>query len=296
MSVWRNLDKNRKLINAAALSRPFIVFDTETTGLSGDAQIIEIAAAKCLWDGKKKEFCPNQVLHTYIRPDKPVPDKIRELTGISNYFLADKPDERTAFPLIYDFFGDSPALGAYNSSFDINKLGALYGRNGKLLTPALNVDFLAIAKDVLCDQHLKDSKLCTVANYYGADEGIVFHSALEDVRVLIRVIHALIADILRNAADRKEVTLRKAVVYSIGYYKGYRGDERLYANTSLGNVFYAFKTDKWSPKDDDLSLEDIDMKDLQEQVFAKAEVSNYQELKAKCREGLPGSKQRKAGA
>ena len=34
MAIWRNLEKNRSLINQAAASRAFIIFDTETTGLT----------------------------------------------------------------------------------------------------------------------------------------------------------------------------------------------------------------------------------------------------------------------
>lgn len=277
--IWRNLDKNKNLFNLAAKSRPFIVFDTETTGLKKDDEIIELAACKCMFYNGK--FVATHMFHTYIRPSKPVPLEASEVNGLTDEFLSDKPDEETIFPFIYDFFGDSPALGAYNSGFDVRMLRQMYERCGRVLNVALEVDFLKIARDILCEQKMKDHKLGTVANTYGVDEGIEFHSAMDDVRVLIRVMNAMIQDILLNSADSG--SLAKVRVYKLNYYAGYRGHSRLYAITSVGPIYYDLRDDKWGSKQD---LSKVDMQDMEQQVFQLSKCADYKELRSFCQKEL----------
>ena len=66
---------------------PFVVIDTETTGikLSGN-NIIEISAIKI-----DKGFTPISCFTTLINIDKDLPDEITYLTGISKDMLNDKP-------------------------------------------------------------------------------------------------------------------------------------------------------------------------------------------------------------
>ena len=279
--IWRNVQSNKNLFNMAARSHPFILFDTETTGLRKDAQIVEIAALKCeFYSGR---FHGTQAFHMYIRPDRPVPQEASDIHGLTDEFLSDKMDERRAFPYIRQFFGGSPSLGAYNSAFDVRMLSGLYGRCGEALQVPLEVDFLKIARDIFCGQKLRDHKLATVANTYGVDEGIEFHSAYDDVRVLLRVVNAMIRDISENAADPGRQ--KKTHVMKLDYYDGYRGNSRLYATSSAGKVYYSLKDDRWMSQQEGLDLSAVDMADFERQVFLLAGVGSYPELRKKCREG-----------
>ena len=68
------------------LSRPLVVLDLETTGTWVEKdRIIEIALIKLMPDGTQLKF------HKKVNPGIPIPEKITELTGISNEEIKDAP-------------------------------------------------------------------------------------------------------------------------------------------------------------------------------------------------------------
>lgn len=277
--IWRNMNKNRGLLNEAAKSRAFIVFDTETTGLGADAEIVELAACKCLFS--QGEFKPYDTLHLYIRPCRPMTEDVVKIHGITNEFLAEKQAEKDLFPVIKEFFGPDPVLGAYNSAFDVRMMDALYRRCGEVFTVKTEVDLLKIAKDVFCEVKLPNHKLGTIANAYGVDEGIQFHNALDDVTVLIRVINKLVQD-LKGPEQHPQI---RPVVYKLNFYPGYRGNSRVYVSTSAGVLYYAFKEDRWAHNDGKTDLSKLDMAHVEKQVFGMAGVYDYKELLKTLKEG-----------
>ena len=283
--IWRNLGKNKELFRQAAKSRQFIIFDTETTGLGKNDEIIELAACKCIYH--ENRFKVFDTLHVYIKPSIKVPENVTEIHGITNEFLEDKPTAQELFPLIQSFMGESPVVGAYNSSFDIRMLSSLYDRCGARLTVGLEIDLLKIVKDILCEQPMKDHKLGTVANTYGVDAGIEFHNALDDVHVTIRVMNAMIKDMAENGQSRRLMPVK---VYKINFAELYRGNSRLYVITSAGVIYYQFKNDKWMPNDEKLNLEKLDMADVERQIFALSGCDDYKSLLKKCKEGTFSSK------
>ena len=66
-----------------------IVFDTETTGLSpadGD-RITEIGCVEVI------DFVPTgREYHCYVNPQRSLPPKVTEITGLTDEFLADKSE------------------------------------------------------------------------------------------------------------------------------------------------------------------------------------------------------------
>lgn len=286
MPIWRNLDKNKQLFNLAARSKPFIVFDTETTGLRKEDEIVEFAACKCTY--KDGDFYITNTLHVYIKPSKPIPEEVSQINGLTNDFLDDKPTEQEVFPLIRGFLGEKPVVGAYNSGFDVRMTKAMYARCGNTLELGGEVDFLKIAKDIFCEQKMKDHKLATIANTYGVDSGIEFHSALDDVRVLIRVVNAMLHDIQDNGVVKTEQV--PVTVYKLNYYDGFRGNSRIYAITSAGPIYYDLKNDRWMPNDERVHMEQLDMDSVEAQVFRLANVQDYKELRKRCREGALAKK------
>lgn len=275
--IWRNLKENKKMINDAAKSQAFILFDTETNGLRKNDEIIEFAACKCVFRNGK--FTPVEELHYYIRPSKPVPDNVIKINGLTNDFLADKPLEKDVFPAIRSFMGDHPVVGAYNSGFDVRMLSSMYARCGEQLEISLEIDILKIVRDVFCEIKLRDHKLSTIAETYGVAEGIQFHSAMDDVKVLIHVTNSLIDDIRKNGSENAQ--LENVQVYKLNYYTGFRGNSRLYAVTSKGILYYSFKNDKWGANDPDLDLSTLDMESVEQQIFRQTNCSCYKEVRKK---------------
>lgn len=274
MTIWRNLEKNKQMLQTAARSGCFIVFDTETTGLGATDEIVEFAGCKLHFVGG--QFCVYESVHYFIKPQREMPDSVVQIHGITNEFLADKPTASEICPLIEEFLGSNPILGAYNSGFDIGKLTYMYETCNKILQVGMEIDLLKIARDIFCEVKLPDHKLGTIAETYGVTEGIRFHSAMDDVVVLIRVLNAMVRDLKEQGCEHSR---RKVKLYKVNYYEGYRGNSRIYAITSGGSLYYELLHDKWAVKDEKLKLEDIDMSDLERQVFAMTGCKDYRELR-----------------
>lgn len=270
MAIWRNLEKNRSLINQAAASQAFIIFDTETTGLTDQDQIVELAALKCRYTSEG--FTPYEELHLYIKPDVPMSEKAAQINGLTEEFLSDKPTEREIFQQIKNFMGETPVLGAYNSPFDVKKLSYLYKRCGDQLNIKCEVDLLKIARDIFCEIKLPNHKLCTIANTYGVDEGIQFHSAMDDVKVTVKVLNCMIND-LKNPGSEKE--RKKVRVYKVNYFPMFRGMCRIYVVTSAGTIYYSLKESVWGSKDNKVNLSAIDMDYVEKQIFALYGCNDY---------------------
>jgi DNA polymerase III subunit epsilon len=102
----------------------FVVVDLETTGLSPAMdEIIEIGAVKVTL-GAHEHPC----FQTLVRPARPIPRLITQLTGI-NQAMADRDgiELDSALRQFLEFVGDLP-LVAYNAPFDMGFLWAAAGR------------------------------------------------------------------------------------------------------------------------------------------------------------------------
>ena len=90
----------------------FVVTDIETSGLCFDSdEIIEIGAVKIL---------NNEVVGRFsclIKPKKPIPANITNLTGITNEMLQTAQPIELVLPSFMQFLGDSIFV-AHNADFD----------------------------------------------------------------------------------------------------------------------------------------------------------------------------------
>ncbi len=106
-----NMISNPK--NVTIDEEEYIVFDLETLGLNSHKnEIIEIGAAK-VKGGK--------IVDTFgrlINPQKRVPTKITEITGITTEMLVDKPTIEPVLKEFINFIGDA-VLVAHNAPFDM---------------------------------------------------------------------------------------------------------------------------------------------------------------------------------
>jgi len=101
-----------------------IVLDTETTGLdpAEGHRVIEIGCVELI------NYVPTgRVYHTYVNPERDVPQEASAISGIKTEFLAPFP----VFGKIVDdflaFLGDD-RLVIHNASFDLKFLNAEFGR------------------------------------------------------------------------------------------------------------------------------------------------------------------------
>lgn len=86
-----------------------VVFDTETTGLGSDAQIVQIACVDAVSGAV--------LLDTLVRPTCGVEPEAFAVHGISDDMLASAPAAKEVLPLLLDTFNDKLAL-AYNFDYD----------------------------------------------------------------------------------------------------------------------------------------------------------------------------------
>lgn len=104
-----------------------IVLDTETTGFeyAGDDRIVEIGCIELVNHVPTGGF-----FQRYINPQRPMSEGARNVTGITDEFLADKPLFADVAQDFLDFIGDAPFV-IHNASFDIGFLNAEFGRLGR---------------------------------------------------------------------------------------------------------------------------------------------------------------------
>jgi len=159
-----------------------IILDTETTGLdpaTGD-RLVEIACVEVL------NYIPTgDYYHTYLDPERDVPEGAFRVHGLSTDFLKGKPLFRNVVPDFLAFIGDSP-LVIHNAEFDMKFLNAELKRAGLSLLPADRAfDTLALARrkhpgaanslDALCARYKIDNSRRTK------------HGALMDSEILAEV-------------------------------------------------------------------------------------------------------------
>jgi len=159
-----------------------IVFDTETTGLDpskGD-RVVEIGAVEIL------NLIPTgRVFHTYIDPERDVPEEAFRVHGLSRDFLAQHKKFAEIAAAFVDFIEDSP-LVAHNAEFDVRFINAEFATL-KLppLAPARIIDTLAMARRLHPGSPASLDALC---QRYGVDlSRRDKHGALLDAGLLAEV-------------------------------------------------------------------------------------------------------------
>lgn len=161
----------------------FVCFDLETTGLSAAKEVMtEIGAVK-IQNGSVVE-----TFSTFVNPQRPIPSKITELTGITDDMVKNAPFEDTALKDFYDFCGEDAILVAHNAPFDTSFLRAAANRCGVEYNYT-SIDTVAICRAILKD--IKNCKLDTVAKYLRLGS-FNHHRACDDAEILSRIFLSLV--------------------------------------------------------------------------------------------------------
>lgn len=121
-----------------------IVFDTETTGFDsqGADRITELGCIELIdWLPTGEQF------HAFIDPERDVPAKVVEITGLTTEFLRGKPKFAERADAFLDFIGDAP-LVAHNAKFDMGFINAELRRARRPEIPEHRfIDTLAMANE-----------------------------------------------------------------------------------------------------------------------------------------------------
>lgn len=224
------------------LTGEFICFDLETTGLSPKKErITEIGAVKLRGNEIVDSF------GTFVNPGIPIPQKITEITGITDEMVADAPDEREALQAFYEFCGENPVFVAHNADFDVSFLRAA-GLRCDLPFTSTYIDTVAMCRSMLKD--IKNCKLDTVAKYLKLPE-FNHHRAVDDARTLGEVFQCLLLrlqeDFKLKTTDEINAALaggdpKKLPSYhQIILVKNSVGLKNLYKIISAGHLDYYYK-------------------------------------------------------
>ncbi len=217
-----------------------VIFDVETTGFNPNTcRLTEIGAVKLKNLEVVEEF------QTFVDPEQPIPEKITQLTGITQEMVAGAPKEKEAVEMFMKFCGDAPVV-AHNAKFDMSFITAVSDRHRIGYRPH-SIDTLAMCQSLI--SNIKNHKLDTVAEYFGLGD-FNHHRANEDARMLSMIYQKLIAE-SRKGRDIKTLgdlnsiigtDVKKMPMYHmIILVKNNRGLKNLYQLIGLSNLNYFHK-------------------------------------------------------
>ncbi len=160
----------KKEITKSLLNRTYVVFDIETTGLNPrEDMIIEIGGIKIV-DGVFSE-----TFSTFIDPKIPIPERITELTGITDRDVVGAP---LCDDVIIDFykFTENSILVGQNLQFDLSFV-EIKGKPLNIYFDNEKMDTLYLARKHF--PGLKKYKLGYLCSYFGVSLDHA-HRALDD--------------------------------------------------------------------------------------------------------------------
>ena len=181
-----------------------IVLDTETTGLEvrQGHRLIEIACVELI------ERRPSgRHWQTYLNPERAIDEGARQVTGIEDEFLLDKPRFAEVVEEFLAFIGDAELI-IHNASFDVGFLDAELARVGVHLGCIADrcrvIDTLAMARERYPGQRNSLDALC---KRLGVDNSARdLHGGLIDAQLLADVYLAMtsgqvVLDLAFESAD-----------------------------------------------------------------------------------------------
>ena len=219
----------------------FICFDIETTGLSAARdKITEIGAVKVV-NGEIKE-----TFSTFVNPEMPIPQKITQLTGITDDMVKSAPSQSEAVTAFLEFAGNN-VLVAHNAPFDTSFIRKACENMGREYN-CTSIDTVAISRAILSD--IKNCKLDTVAKYLRLGD-FNHHRATDDAEILAKIFICLCQRLKDdyNINKTSEINTKIAggdfkklpTYHQIILVKNYTGLKNLYKLISYSHLNYFYK-------------------------------------------------------
>lgn len=223
-------------------SSTIVCFDLETTGLSASKEAItEIGAVKI------ENGCITETFSTFVNPKRPIPQKIIELTGITDAMVKNAPFEDEAVKNFFEFCGKDAVLVAHNAPFDTSFLKAAAVRCGYKYEYT-SIDTVAICRAILKD--IKNCKLDTVAKYLRLGS-FNHHRACDDAEILSRIFLCLVTRLKDDYGITKvqqinthiagSDTKKLPMYHQIILVKNDTGLKNLYKLISMSHLTYFYK-------------------------------------------------------
>ncbi len=174
------------------LDGEYVAFDLETTGLYDQTDRITEIGAVVFKNGQ-----PGERFQTYVNPERPIPEDIQKLTGITDRDVFDAPSEAEAVGAFLDFVGDRPVC-AHNAEFDVGFVEGAARRMGRDFDP-LYIDTMPLSLALLPD--LRKYKLDMVSDRLGLPS-FNHHRASDDALVCGRILAKFLPMLAEKGAKR----------------------------------------------------------------------------------------------
>ena len=223
-----------------SLRGSFISFDIETTGLSPKEDCItEIGAVKI------ENGAVTQVFNTFADPQRPIPPKITQLTGITDDMVRGAPSQGGAVQAFLNFAGNLPLIAHNAHGFDIRFIRVAAQAAG---LPFHNpyIDTLPLAQAMY---KLKNYKLDTVANHLELPP-FNHHRASDDAKILADIFIRMIEELeFKGVRNIEEINtglgstraLSKRNFHMILLVRNQIGLKNLYKMVSFAHTQHFFK-------------------------------------------------------
>lgn len=241
-----NVDIVVRPTDKVMLDETYVVFDFETTGFNagGADQIIEIGAVK-LKDG--------MIIERYdelINPGRPLPEKITEVTNITDAMLEGKDTEENAVRRFIEWFGDCPMV-AHNAKFDVSFLEMAYKKYnfGTFTNPV--IDTLELSR-TLDNTYARHSLSALVKRYEVPWDESAHHRGDYDAEGTALVFYKMLKKLSNRNIDKMcdlDKLVEKDEIYKYGrphhvnlLVKNKTGLKNLFKLVSLANTTYLYKT------------------------------------------------------
>ncbi|MDD7185629.1 MAG: PolC-type DNA polymerase III [Oscillospiraceae bacterium] len=220
-----------------------IVFDVETTGLSyKNDRLTEIGAVKI----RNRNIIDS--FNIMVNPEKPIPEKVSALTGITDEMVADAPKEKEAVEQFIEFCGQNTVLVAHNANFDNNFIKSVCERHNIKFEYAL-FDTLVFCQCMLPE--LGRHKLSYLAKYLKLGK-FNPHRASDDAMMLGKVYLELLNRFIKSEKNPQklsdinllvsDIDIKKLKSYhQIILVRNQEGMKNLYRLISFSNLDYFYK-------------------------------------------------------
>ena len=228
------------------INSEYVVFDTETTGFNagGADQMIEIGAVKI----KDGEITGR--FDELIDPKRHIPDKITELTCITDEMVKGKDDEETVTKRFIEWVGNLPMV-AHNAKFDISFIEMAMKKYNLGEFKNTVIDTLELSR-ALDQGYARHSLSALVKRYNVPWEEDAHHRADYDAEgtayVFAKMLKKLESQKFEKIKDLENL-VSKDEIYKFGRTYHFnaialnkKGLKNLFEIISLANTVYIYKT------------------------------------------------------
>lgn len=187
-----NQPSDLKSFLTAIRKHPFIVLDTETTGIDDNGEVVSIAVV---------DQRGSTLLQSYVKPTKPISPDATRITGITDAMVDDAPSWAQVRLHLADLLHDKIVV-AYNATFDRRIIHQTDRAHGFADTDWQGMTGWYCAMEAFAERYGQFNnyrgtytwqKLTVACDYYRL-ERFDAHGAEDDAKATLRLVQAMTAD------------------------------------------------------------------------------------------------------